>query len=242
MRSLRNTSVWLLHGFSAAWSYRIIDEQGREYPFVRTDISSAGSSAVLTPRVPLPYPGTYRVQSCDTRCVDFTTFTVRDELDVEPPGPWAPRAIGEEVYETTGPSMRAIAYEVPEGAIAVADVDGAGRTSPLGPGAKVSAITSFSVLYVGDTACQGRTFAGEQATVRFGLLDLAGNFSGFGPSTLISKPAPADDQEHGSDDDGGCAVASRRGDWWPLLLLGLLALRQPRPRRTGSRNARSAGG
>lgn len=78
---------------------------------------------------------------------------------------------------------------------------------------------------------------GASASVRFGVFDLAGGFSGWSEPRQVQFPqmdtAFPDDSASAdeSGDDGGCALGrSSRGARWPLAVAGALALRRARRR------------
>jgi hypothetical protein len=80
---------------------------------------------------------------------------------------------------------------------------------------------------------------GASASVRFGVFDLAGGFSGWSEARQVQFPqtdtAFPDDSASADGDDGGCALGrSPRAARWPLALAGALALRRARRRQLHS--------
>lgn len=91
---------------------------------------------------------------------------------------------------------------------------------------------------LGNTPCLHNwplAVAGASTEIRFGALDLAGNFSGWGQWHEISVPREIGDDPAGAgppveEDPGGCSLANRRSrsraPVWGLALVALYALRR----------------
>jgi hypothetical protein len=87
-------------------------------------------------------------------------------------------------------------------------------------------------------SAERKALCGDSANLRFGLLDLAGNFSGYGPTTRFNKPILGS----GEGPAGGCAVASDARDGWLLAPLLALIASQRRARHPPFRDSSSARG
>lgn len=263
----RNARVWIPGGRSDA-TYRISDSQQRVVPHVLTRIPLGQRALhVLVPSALLEYPGTYNVEACVVgldgveRCSAITDFVTTDQIDTEPPGPFdASGARGAYENDDDWGDTRLVTYPLPPGTLAVVDVDGAGASSPFAMGAHLGDFSAGDGVAVGRAPCSPETFPGNAGDLRFGLLDLAGNFGGWSETMRVVLPTSpvgiANGDSNGSGDGSGdsnadgCRLASRAdgGSTW-LALMGALLLGRCRPRaaqprslRTNSKNARSAGG
>jgi MYXO-CTERM domain-containing protein len=254
----RNTRIWIAPVYNMMAMYHILDENGLEVTFSRAQVRlGAIYLDVLTPSEPLRHMGAYRVEDCWGHCNEVTHFTVGPELDLEPPAPWEPEETGSYVAKDEWGATRVIGYAIPAGAIALFDQDGSGLGGPLESGSQLAGWSGWPELSVGKSPCLLSRVAGETANLRFGLLDLAGNFSGFGPTVRFQKPtgssgrapdsmrasqssvggsavpgsADTADATDMAADDAGCSVTSTsRGAWLPALLLGLATMRRRKRR------------
>jgi MYXO-CTERM domain-containing protein len=221
----RNVRVWVGAEVQPA-QYRWSDAGGQPVAFTVTRIA-VGSAFLdmLTADALLPAETPYRVQACDPSgrdgCRELTSFATNGSVDNE--APMLPEASeGQRLSEQDDAwgDTRLVTFEVRGDVIQLLDVDGAGGASPLQAGSELGDVAASGKLLAGEAPCF-TNITSERAEVRFGTLDLAGNFSGFTEPREVVKPEQLSD---------GCSVAGTQSPGWALMVvLGLAARR----RRTG---------
>jgi len=230
-----NTKIWLDGGGhcrgSAELAPRLLDPDGLEIPFTSTCLlSDTGFHyvRVLHPNEPLLPNTTYTVEPesgleytfpfTTGAGPDHTPPTIPEEVDrtVEHADPGLCSETGTHVATLT------VAGEAALFVLHTGDSSDFDATTVAG---QVAELSQDDSLLLGRSACHGDNFPGGasrgvETTIRYGALDLAGNFSGWSAPSALSLGDELPTR--------GCSVLTRSPPAWWLVLAPLFARRRRR--------------
>jgi hypothetical protein len=241
----RNTKLWVVgHGFpSSAFT---LTGPGGDIPVSveRLNPQTARQRWVITPTFELTGNSSYELAVCnpfgppENRCSKLTRFDVGTGRAEQPAPPTERRRstlYREGQSDSCGPSStRMVKFEVDwDGLLLLADIEGANRfpTDPLDVLSTAISDRDYARaggFHLGKGSCVFQPWPGKDtAQVRFGVVNLAGQFSGWGEPSTATLP-----------DETGCQLVGGRGARapWTAGAVGLLCLALRRRRRSaGSR-------
>jgi hypothetical protein len=221
-----NTRIWLPSEFDVPPDYRLWGPGSTEVPFEIERITiDEWVLDVLTPVSALAVGATYAAGYCEFTeedCIVLTEFTVAAEADEDAPS--VPRAallgpyvnVAGDGAETRGVFF--VVFGIEDDAIVLFDVDGSGGAGPLAPDFAEAWNDPGEAVFAGAGPCMPTSLAEEGGDVRFGSIDLAGNFSGWSEAIHVESPRTA---------PSGCAVGARgagTGDGAALLAIAFACL------------------
>ena len=211
-----DTRLWFGYQFSDDPVTLKLVGPGGEVPVETRKVELPGSpfvAFVATPRQELApstsyvFEATCAEQSCSGGANQFTTGTARA------PRPPLPVVRKQEPFAPGGPAGddRAVVFDFdPQDLLVVVDVAGASPFRAEQPESALTGGWGVERVWVGEKACNmpearfpldSRGHSAETANVRFGRIDLAGNFSGWTDARSVTLPPPA----------GGCSVSGHGG-------------------------------
>lgn len=226
-----NVLIWVDGYVAQAAPLRLLDGEGREVEVLEHRINVARMDAtmvVLEPAEPLDPSATYSVTLDGDIISELETGSATDDVAPSPPTP-----IEHGIVDTSPGSMcgeaRYAWFEFSDPSlIYVLDWDDTATVGQESLSGDVAQIRGDAQLALGFGRCSYNWLdvePGDQATVRFGAFDLAGNFSGWSPEHEVMFPP-----------DEGCNCRALPSSGPPGVAANVLLLALMRRRvRDGSR-------
>lgn len=249
-----NTRIWIRHGYYSSCDYGIDDVTSTYLLFDASSIpvsmtvtgidDEVDCILVLTPTTPLTPDSRYDLWHCPDETCDeaLTFFQTGSHTDLTPPAPTTEEATSRRrkmmcwMLGNVATATLDIEMVADERTILVADLGEMSTLDPVGHTGYVAQVTSESTFEFGRGACEIWPWTlddDKQTTIRYGVFDLAGNFSGW------STPAPLDRPKLPITCTPTCSTGSPGSALGLLLvllgLLGTLVWRLRREQRYQSR-------